>query len=125
MSTRRANRVNDFLREELSDLIRRMKDPRLAVIASITEVVCSPDLRSAKVYVSTLGDDAERQRTVDILRGAASYLRRELRPRLSVKNVPFMTFYRDDSIEEGTRLSGLIDRALVEANTDPTDIQTE
>ena len=110
MPTRRANRVNDLLREELSDLIlRQLRDPRLAVVVSITEVVTSPDFRSAKVHVSTLGDDAEKEQTLQALRSAAAFLRRSLKPRLAMKNVPFLTFHRDDSIEEGAHLSALID----------------
>ena len=111
MPTRRTNRVNDLLREELSDLIQRqVKDPRLAVIVSITEVVTSPDFKSAKVYVSTFGDATDKDQTLRGLRSAAAFLRRALKPRLAMKNVPFLTFHQDDSIEEGAHLSTLIDQ---------------
>ena len=109
MPSRRTVRVNDLLREELSDLLRQLKDPRMAQVVSITEVEVSPDLRAAKVHVSTLGTEAEKQGTLDALRASAGFLRRELRARLSMKAIPMLTFLRDESIEEGTRISALID----------------
>ena len=112
MPSRRANRVNDLIREELSELIRRqLRDPRLAEVVSITQVEISADFRSARVFVSTLGEEEEKERTLEALRSAAGFLRRTLKPRLSLKTVPFLTFARDDSIEGGARLLALIDEA--------------
>ena len=91
---------------------RDLRDPRLAGLTSITEVSVTPDLRSAKVYVSTLGPDELRDEAVEGLRAAASHLRRELKTRLrGMKYVPFMTFHRDDSIEAGIRLLDLMNQA--------------
>jgi len=110
MPSRRANRVNELIREVLSELIlRQMKDRRHVEIVSITQVEISADFRSARVYVSTLGDEAEKVETLETLRRAAGFLRRELKPRLSLKTTPFLTFHRDDSIEEGAHLLSLLD----------------
>ena len=102
--------MNDLLREELSEILQRgLRDPRLSGLTSITEVLVTADLRSAKVYVSTLGTEEQRAASVEGLRAAASHLRRELKTRLrTMKYLPFMTFHRDDSIEEGIRLLDLM-----------------
>lgn len=108
--SRRTSRVNDLLREELSALLLRgVKDPRLSQgLTTITEVQVSPDLRHATVFVSHLGDDAEREEVLEGLRHSAPYLHRELVHRLSLRNVPELTFRFDPSIERGARLAALI-----------------
>ena len=76
---RRIDRVNELLRSEISHLIaRQIKDPRVAGVISITEVIASSDLRSARVYVSVMGNEDGRQAALEGIRSAASFLRREL-----------------------------------------------
>ena len=107
---RRIDRVNELLRSEISQLIAKgIKDPRVAGVISVTEVIASSDLRSARVYVSVMGDPANRQQTLDGIRSAASFLRRELRERVNLRHTPHMTFELDDSIEEGDRVLRLMD----------------
>lgn len=107
---RRIDRVNELLRSEISHLIARgIKDPRVAGVISVTEVVASSDLRSARVYVSVMGPEADRQSALDGIRSAASFLRRELRERVNLRHTPHMTFYLDDSIEEGDRVLRLME----------------
>lgn len=108
MPTRRTIRINEFIREELSDLIRRLRDPRMAEVVSITEVAISADMRSARVYVSTFGGEEEKVKTMAALEAAAGFLRRELKPRLTMKTIPTLHFVRDDSIEGGARLLSII-----------------
>ena len=113
--SRRIDRVNELLRSELSNLLsREIKDPRVAGVISITEVVASNDLRSARVYVSVMGRDSDRKAALDGIRSAASFLRRELRDRINLRHTPHMTFVLDDSIEEGERVLRLIDGATPE-----------
>jgi ribosome-binding factor A len=109
--SRRTERVGELLSAELSDILQHhMKDPRLNVLLSITEVQVAPDLKSARVYVSIMGDEAEQESAFQAVKAAAPYLRRELRPRLSsMRYVPELAFIPDHSIEHGTRLSALID----------------
>ena len=108
--TRRIDRVNELLRSEISNLLaREIKDPRVAGVITITEVVASSDLRNARVYVSVMGGESSRQAAMDGIRSAASFLRRELRDRVNLKHTPHMTFVLDDSIEEGDRVLRLIE----------------
>lgn len=109
MPNRRVSRVNDLLREELSELLRRdLRDPRVADMTSITHVEVSPDLHLAKVYVSIMGTSAQKQESLAILTAATSFLHRGLRARLTFKHIPTLSFYLDDSIEEGARLFALM-----------------
>lgn len=107
---RRIDRVNELLRSEISHLIaREIKDPRVAGVISITEVIASSDLRSARVYVSVMGGHNERELALQGIQSAASFLRRELRERVNLRHTPHMTFHLDDSIEEGDRVLRLMD----------------
>ena len=106
---RRIDRVNELLRSEISHLLaREIKDPRVAGVISITEVIASGDLRSARVYVSVMGREADRQSALEGIRSAASFLRRELRERVNLRHTPHLTFHLDDSIEEGDRVLRLM-----------------
>ena len=107
---RRIDRVNGLLRAEISALLAsRLNDPRLRGIITVTQVQTAADLRSARVYVSIMGDDAVRQQALDGIRSSASYLRRELRSRVALRYVPFLTFLLDDAILEADRLMRIID----------------
>ena len=107
---RRIDRVNELLRSEISHLIaRQIKDPRVAGVISVTEVIASNDLRSARVYVSVMAPQANQQAALEGIRSAASFLRRELRERVNLRHTPHMTFYLDDSIEEGDRVLRLME----------------
>lgn len=118
--SRRIDRVSELLRTEISNLIaREIKDPRVAGVISITEVVASSDLRSARVYVSVMGRDSDRKAAMEGIRSAASFLRRELRDRVNLRHTPHMTFVLDDSIEEGERVLRLIE------GTTPEQFATE
>ena len=111
--TRRTDRINSQLREEISDLLRRsMKDPRIGGLVSITEVDVSPDLRQAKVYVSVLGTEEEKLATFEALNAAARFLQRELRRRLKMRRTPELTFMQDESLEEGARMLSLLQEPL-------------
>lgn len=109
MSTRRIARVNDLIRKEISDLLmREIRDPRLGGLLSVTEVDTSPDLRHAKVFVSVMGSEEEKRQVEEGLAAAAGFLRRGLGERLSLRHIPQLDFQRDESIERGSHLLGLI-----------------
>ncbi len=109
--TRRMERVNSLIREEISGLLRRdIKDPRLSSFIAITEVVTSPDLRHATVYVSYFGDSEEKDNTISTLTAASGFLHHELSKRLQMRHVPELNFKWDDSIERGDRILRLIDQ---------------
>lgn len=108
MSFRRADRVSDQFRRELSDIIlRRMKDPRIGHV-TVTGVEVSKDIRYAKVYVSVLGDAAARATTMDGLRRATGFIRTELGRRVRLRHIPEILFRYDESIEQGTRMDQLL-----------------
>lgn len=115
--TRRTERVNELLRQELSDILQRqVKDPRLSVLLSVTEVDTAPDLKTAKVYLSVMGDEAERENVFYALKTATPFIRHELRPRLSsLRHTPEITFVPDRTIERAARLSALIDQVTTES----------
>lgn len=112
---RRVDRVNDLLRAELSDLLRRqLKDPRLAGLITITEVDTSVDLHYARVYVSVLGSAEERDDTLRGLASAAGFLRHELRGRLTLRYIPELQFLLDTSMERGAHLLKIINQVASE-----------
>ena len=91
--SRRTERVNELLREEISDLLRtELSDPRIGGIVTVTHVDVSPDLRHALAYVSVLGTDDERTRTLKALDHARPFLRRELSRRLPLRYTPDVAF---------------------------------
>jgi ribosome-binding factor A len=108
--SRRTERVNDLLQEELSALIQReLKDPRLGGgLTTVTEVQVSPDLRHATVFVSHLGNESDREEVLTGLRSAAHFLHGELLHRLHLRRVPDLVFRFDPAIERGARLASLI-----------------
>ena len=102
--SRRTLQVGEFLREELTDIIRReVKDPRIGFF-SLTRVDVSGDLRSARIYVSVLGTDEERVDTLAALRSAAGFIRHHLRPRLRMRQIPDLEFRDDRSMEHAEQI---------------------
>ena len=109
----RIERVNSLIRQEISELLRRqVKDPRLGNFISVTAVATSSDMRHAKVFISRMGSEEEKQETLSVLASASRYFRRELAGRLRLRRIPELSFQWDDSIERGDRLSRLIDQVM-------------
>jgi ribosome-binding factor A len=113
--THRIERVNNLIRREISELIQRqVKDPRLDVFVTITEVVTSPDLKHAKVFVSCISGKQEEQKILSVLTAASGFLRTELARNLTLRRIPELSFHWDDSIEHGDRILRLIDQVSSE-----------
>lgn len=107
----RIQRVNNLLRSEISQLLQRqVKDPRLGGFIAVTEVITSPDLRSAKIFVSSIAGEVNKEELLSVLAGASGFLRSELTKRLKLRHIPELTFHWDDSIARGDHLLGLIER---------------
>jgi ribosome-binding factor A len=122
MGTRRRERVGELIREELSELIRReVKDPRISGLISVTEVITSPDLRHARVFVSIMGTEEEKQQVEKGLAAAKGFLRKALGERLTLRYTPELIFQRDESIERGSRLLQLIEEVAPSDRTDKAD----
>jgi ribosome-binding factor A len=107
----RIQRVNTLLRHEISELLKRqVKDPRLGTFIIVTEVSTSPDLKYAKIFVSCIASEEEKQETLGVLAAASGFFRRELAKRLDLPRIPELNFQWDDSIERGDHLLQLIDK---------------
>ncbi len=108
MGSVRIGRVNDELMRVLSELIRTVRDPRVGGIVSITHVEAAPDLGSAKIFVSILGDAETKRGCIKGLVSASGYLRREVARKMRLRYTPELIFVEDDSIVAGTRIMELI-----------------
>ncbi len=105
-------RLQDTLRAELSDVIRReMRDPRFNEgLLSITDVEVTIDLKHATVFISVLGDEKAREDKMKALRGATGVLRNELKRRKAFNNVPSLAFKYDEAMERGTHIYDVMER---------------
>ena len=113
----RIERINNLIRQEISELLQRqVKDPRLGTFIAVTEVSTSPDLKSAKVFVSRISNQEEKEETMQALEAAAGFLRKSLMKNLRLRRVPDLYFYWDDSIERADRLFRLLDQASTEGH---------
>jgi ribosome-binding factor A len=109
MPTGRMRRVDEAMRAVLSDAIGKdLKDPRVGFV-TVTGVKTSPDLRHARVYVSVLGSDDEREASMDGLRSAHGFLQRRLAGELTLKHTPSLSFHYDESVDRGMRINSLLD----------------
>ena len=103
-------RINEEVHRELSNIIRsEIKDPRINPMTSVVAVEVAPDLKSAKAYISVLGDEKSQKDTLAGLTSAEGYIRRELARTLNLRNTPQIRFIMDQSIEYGVNMSKMID----------------
>lgn len=103
-------RINGEVQRELSNILRgEIKDPRIAPFTSVVSVEVAPDLKSCKAYISVLGDEKVQQDTVEGLKSAEGYIRRQLAQNINLRNTPEIRFILDQSIEYGVNMSKLID----------------
>lgn len=103
-------RINQEVQKELSMLIsRELKDPRINPMTSIVNVEVAPDLKTAKVYISVLGNEESQKDTLKGLKSAALFLRGQLARTINLRNTPELQFVVDQSIEYGVKMSRLID----------------
>jgi ribosome-binding factor A len=111
----RIERVNSLMRHEISGLLQRqVKDPRISQFVAVTEVSISSDLKYAKVFVSCMGSEEEKQAMLKGLGAASNFLRNQLTKRLRMRRIPELSFEWDDSIERGDHLLQLIDKISAE-----------
>jgi ribosome-binding factor A len=117
--SQRTERVDELLRQEIGSIVaREVADPRVG-FATITSVETTPDLRHAKVWVSVIGQPAEREATVAALRRAMPFVRHELGTRLRIRRIPDLHVHLDDTAERGTRVLRLLSE--LEAGEVPTE----
>ena len=104
-------RINSEVQRALSELIRMgVKDPRVSSLTSVTDVEVAPDLKTAKVFVSVLGDEKKQKDTLEGLKSAMPYLRSQLAKSINLRNTPELRFHLDTYIEYGMHMSALINQ---------------
>ncbi len=107
MSEFRHKRVENLIRDQVSDLIMRgvIKDPRVDTLLSVTYVKASKDLGYADVFISSIRSDKRNERAVEALNHAAGFIQHKLRGSLHLRNTPVLRFKKDDGIAEGFRIT--------------------
>lgn len=109
MSVRRVERVSQEIRDEVATMIgRELKDPRIGFV-TVTRVELTPDLRFARVYVSVLGDKAQQEKSLEGLKQAAGFVRREVGRRLRMRLTPDVQFVYDKGVDATARVANLLD----------------
>ncbi|HWH12579.1 MAG TPA: 30S ribosome-binding factor RbfA [Solirubrobacteraceae bacterium] len=111
MGSERMRRVDRAIRQVLADAAAGLKDPRVGFV-TVTDIRTTGDLRSAKVYVSVLGDDGEREATLDGLRHAHGHLQALIAGQLALKRTPTLEFIYDDTADRARRVDELIDESI-------------
>ena len=112
----RMRRVNEAVRETLAEALVELKDPRIGFV-TVTGVETSPDLRSARVYVSVLGSERKRKESLAGLASAHGVLQAHLAKELRLKRTPQLAFEYDPTVERGVRMSKLIDELAPDDNS--------
>lgn len=106
-------RVNGEVQRVLAEIIRGgLKDPRISPWTSVVAVEVAPDLKSCKAWISVLGDEEVRKSTLQGLKSAEGFIRRELARTINLRNTPDITFVMDQSIEYGVNMSHKIDEVI-------------
>jgi ribosome-binding factor A len=111
----RMRRVNEAVREVVSVAVGELKDPRIGFV-TVTGVETSPDLRHARVFVSVLGSDAKRTKTLAGLAAAHGVLQARVARELRMKRTPQLAFEYDPTVERGVRMTQLIDELAPDAD---------
>ena len=121
MKSRRMERVSRVLQQAVSRvIIEELSDPRMGFV-TVTHVDPAPDLKSAKVFVSILGEAGEISRTMHGLRNAQRFIQGRVGRRVELKNVPVLDFIEDDSVKRSLRISRLIAKAVEEDSQNVED----
>lgn len=106
-------RINGEVQRVLAEIIRgEIKDPRISPWTSVVAVEVAPDLKSCKAWISVLGDEEARDRTLQGLKSAEGFMKRELARTINLRNTPEITFVMDQSIEYGVNMSHKIDSVI-------------
>lgn len=103
----RQERMAEAVKQELGEILRNMKDPRIGLV-SVVSVEVTRDFREAKVFISALGDDKEKQTSLEALANARGYIRSEIARRLQSRYTPELHFHADETIAHGARIAELL-----------------
>lgn len=115
-------RINGEVQRVLAEIIRgEIKDPRISPWTSVVAVEVAPDLKSCKAWISVLGDDEIREATLQGLKSAEGFIKRQLAKTINLRNTPEITFVMDQSIEYGVNMSHKIDEVIARDNENARD----
>ena len=107
----RPEKVAHLMRREVADILEnKLRDPRFHSTVTVTDVEVTHDLSYARVYVTVLGDEAERKKAMEALGHACGFVRREIGQRLELREVPEIKFLYDDSLDKGGRVEDILRR---------------
>ena len=108
MANNKLERTKEEILRELSSVIRTVKDPRLPTMTSVVAVEVTKDLKYAKVHVSVMGSEEEKESAMVALKSASGYIRREISSRLNLRITPEFKFVLDRSVDYGMHINDLI-----------------
>jgi ribosome-binding factor A len=114
----RTDRLSEQVKQEVYAIVRSLKDPRIPQMFTITYASVTPDLRHAKIGVSTLGEKERHADFVKALKGAAGFIRRELGARMQLRYVPELSFVYDDSIEYSVHIQQKLEQIQTKEQQD-------
>lgn len=109
MAAPRMRRINEVLREVIGAAIAELSDPRIGFV-TVTSVETSPDLRAAKVFVSVLGSEEEKEETMVGLRSSHGVIQSKIAAETRMKRTPTLSFRYDETVEQGIRISQLLEQ---------------
>jgi ribosome-binding factor A len=119
-------RVNSEVHREISEIIREVKDSRVGIMTSVTDVEVTPDLKYANIYISALGSEDASAKTLEGLKAANGFIRRELARRLNLRNTPELRFLADDSLAYGMKMDKLINELMQNTKSEvDTEVENE
>ncbi|MBP5180354.1 MAG: 30S ribosome-binding factor RbfA [Clostridiales bacterium] len=132
MRRNRAEIVGDEMRKVMQDIIsNEVKDPRVPLLTSVTQVKMTRDLSHATVFISVFGNDHDKKEALDAIDGAKGFIRYEMCKRINLRLAPELHFKLDNTLEEAARMDALIDKTLADdkaireelgiADEDPSD----
>lgn len=110
MAFNRLERIKAEVKREMSSIVRELKDPRISPMTSIVAADVTKDLKYAKIYVSVMGSDKEKQDTIAALKNASGFIKREIASRLDLRCVPQPSFVLDNTIDYGMHINELINK---------------
>ena len=106
----RLERINDEIMRECAQILRaEIKDPRVSALVMVTKADTTNDLAYCKIHVSVLGDDATKKDALEGIKSASGFIRKLLAERINLRQTPQLSFFLDDSLEYGMRMTKLID----------------
>lgn len=114
MNDKRIQRINHEMMRVLSQIVSDLKDPGVSPMTSISEVRVTRDLSRADIFVSVLGSESEKQKTLNGLNRAKGFIKKELGLRMELRLMPELVFLQDNSIEHGVYMAQLIEQVKAE-----------